>query len=1062
MTRRLVRPLVLASSALVLAPPRAPAAAWVRPAPPQAGTATTDEAATTDRWTWAWELGRRGTATAEQVEELLALGADADPELRWIALDTLERLADALSDDTHAEALLALLLERTRDPDVDVRWAAVGALAHYGLDRESRLEALATRAAADDPPVRRAAVAALGSTDPVLADRCRAHLLTWIESPDRALAEQAMRALARLGPLPGPAARALAGVVEHGSSARRRVAADALHAATFDDPAAVAALRRLGATSATREPALRALAGAPPQAPTPIESAERARATAQPPPASPVDRVDPGDRGDPTARAVAESVHDSTSSQPAAADGPSGPEPEGTPGERPSERALSSTEVRSRSAESAGTDRAPAESGVEASPARPAPPGTTPSGTASRGRGGLGSTPWIVLAGLVLAPYLWVLATYVARPAELWRAARWLDDWTVRRAGFAASRWSPSRWLGVEALAARPRSVDAWIAERAPRARHALASRPAARSRAVRVPTPAVIGGRFFEQPTTGDLRATLLGARSGLRLFGEGGSGKTTLAYRLAHAALADDPAELLLSARALPVVFETAESLPPDGSPAAWCARLRTELELALDERWTRRETERLARSGRLVVLLDGLSELDDATRRIATGLQAAWPRVVVLATARAPADFGPLFGTQVALVRIDGSDLARFLDRYLVARGDRHRLDDSAFFDGLGRLSRLADAGDVTPLIASLFVDAWLAGREDGEPLPRTLGELLDARLLRAVRCHGVRTLAVTAADATAAARCVLGTVLRPGSAPREVVRRALHDLDPERVDARIDELIALGVLETAGRASLRFTLDPLAEHLAAREAVGAVTDLAGWRRLLHAADRRPNAPQAVAGWFGALRDEARVRAERGDRAAAAALPELEQRLAAARTGTTRELVRSRVLPHRSPLADGPVLASLGPESPLPELLRALRSADPLVRARAADVVGARGPAGAAAVDALAGLVGTPCATGLGALARAAAASALARLGPSAAAALPELRRAAKDENELVRFEARRSIGALAAGASAPDQLVRPTADLDHARAAIGLDPPSGLGQVDRRADVARNEA
>ena len=41
---------------------------------------------------------------------------------------------------------------------------------------------------------------------------------------------------------------------------------------------------------------------------------------------------------------------------------------------------------------------------------------------------------------------------------------------------------------------------------------------------------------------------------------------------------------------------------------------------------------------------------------------------PEALAIGTARAPADFGPLFGAQVALVRIDGSGLARFFDRYL----------------------------------------------------------------------------------------------------------------------------------------------------------------------------------------------------------------------------------------------------------------------------------------------------------------------------------------------------------------------------------------------------------
>ena len=1063
------------------------------------------ETPTATRWREAWTVGRSGAAGLSEIEALLNLSADEDPELRWVATDALLRISEQLAQEPLRERIADRMLGLARDPASDVRWAAVRGLGQYGIDRDDRLEALCERAAADDAAVRRAALTGLGRTAPRLAQQAATRLIAWLDDDDAGIATEAMRALGQLGPLTDTVAQALARVIVHGSRVRRLAATDALAEATFAGPESVRFLADGLASDdlAVTRAATRALGGARGGAaiqaltdalaaddPTlfrltlenlqaVVARTELAGALSPTELATVRQRIAARAASEPTiaAELLERLVAPDPSPHDESASNPPEPQPAQQAARIPPKRLAGSSRARLSPAteqQPDPTSLAVPSAPLRATPAAPRRPRNVPDRARPLPRQRAtpsNSTPehessadsawsilWLLAAFLCALPYGLVLATYLTRPADLWILARRLDDWTVRRLGPAAIRFSPARWWAVEALAGRARAVDAWITERAPRARHAMASRPTVRARTVRVPTPIVLSGRLLEHPRIQDLRQALAASPNGLRLFGEGGSGKTTLAFRLALAALADDENERLFFERRLPIVFESSEALPHEALPEAWYTRFRAELETALDERLTANEVRRLARSGRLLIVLDGLSELDEATRRVATSVHTACPHVVAVGTARAPADFGPLFGAQVALVRIDGSDLARFLDRYLVASGVRHTLDDATFFDGLGQLSRLTDAGDVTPLVASLFVDAWLAARDDDAPMPRTLGELLDLRLTRAILRHASDARVVR--DAMAAASAVLGPHRRPGSIPTERLRGALRELESGSVESRIETLLEVGLLERAGRAGLRFALDPMAEHLAARAEIERLCGLDAWTRLIGDTDQLPNAPESVAGWLRALRDEAGARAEANDPAAIAALPELEERLQRARTGTTRELERSRFVPSRASAQLFPPARELGSASTLAELLRCLSGPDPLLRARAADLLAERGPEASAAVDALARSVGTHSATGLGALARAAAAAALGRMGPTAAAALPELQRAARDPNELVRVEASRAIAQLRASAS--DELVRPSANRDGARGPVRFDPPSGLGQVHGRANVTRNES
>jgi NACHT conflict system protein len=164
------------------------------------------------------------------------------------------------------------------------------------------------------------------------------------------------------------------------------------------------------------------------------------------------------------------------------------------------------------------------------------------------------------------------------------------------------------------------------------------------------------------------------------------------------------------------------------------------------------------------------------------------------------------------------------------------------------------------ELTALIAKSYADQMVAAKEGAEgDLPENIPELMIkyiSALARPPESPEIET--VISAAKTIAWRCVQ-TTFRPAATSRADLLTVLGGDKSKPLLSYLKD--KLRILQSVGAANelLRFSLDPLAEYLAALQLV----DQNGrhdsqWRQFLEKADRMDGAPHAIRGFLVAVRD------------------------------------------------------------------------------------------------------------------------------------------------------------------------------------------------------------
>jgi formylglycine-generating enzyme required for sulfatase activity len=459
-----------------------------------------------------------------------------------------------------------------------------------------------------------------------------------------------------------------------------------------------------------------------------------------------------------------------------------------------------------------------------------------------------------------------------------------------------------------------PSDLQHWVERHQARLAKAFLGLPSVQARQVHVPldvclTPAgamaTEGPRLLEPQ---DLEPLLTAAGSHvLLLSGDGGAGKTSLAFAIARWWLAGKPGGVVR----LPVLIETALA---EGETVADRVRswLRNQLAAAAEEELGAELIEALLAAKRLIPIVDHLSEQTAAARE---QFLAALPPGLVVVTSRSDDDgfkerpLSRIEPQQIAVERLQ----AFFLD-YLRRKGQGEALSDDDLMPAQAQLKRIVGDKPITVLLAQMFIDDVIANREEGL-LAGSVPELMLSYVRRldtpadpALRrraglvIHGA--LVQRALRVVALASHRQGKPGEPLLQPLEfsdaLARSALMAEEPdglglsrEQAEALLGYLIELRLLLQPGAAvgRLRFPLDPLADHLAAAEQFERLEeqalaeqeqDPAVWEAFLAALEPRPEAErERMRGFLLALRDGA---TEAQGKRALAMPPEVPDRLAA----------------------------------------------------------------------------------------------------------------------------------------------------------------------------------
>lgn len=504
------------------------------------------------------------------------------------------------------------------------------------------------------------------------------------------------------------------------------------------------------------------------------------------------------------------------------------------------------------------------------------------------------SYPEFVTVGGIYAFVFFVLSViYWIHPLALLYFDRWLRKIkNLPLPGPLAAFETAIRYLLlVRSFAYRPRVLDAWVDRRLPTVSEQFELRKTVQSRRIHIGLPAMVNGKMLADLSVSDLCHVFSNKRALIGIVGEGGSGKTSVACYISRAAMQDKPEERLNpECRMLPVLLEPMSLSESKSEGDQLIVQVTNALSLMLDDP-LENDTEligQLLKRKRILVILDGLSEMSESLRTSLKPNRANYLANAIVVTSRNAEELGDMRCTLVKTMRIEGTRLSSFMEAYFLKVGAKQQFADAEFFAACSRLSELVGESEITVLLAKMYADQVIGAKAKSlnlDALPETIPDLTIG-YIKALN-DKITDGQTPFREVRAVAQRIAWESVRVTFLPEPVRRSRVHKLFSEYddADAVVEYLIQrLGVLESEGvnQVLLRFGLDPLAEYMAASYLVDSYrNDGAKWRTFLEDIEPLDISVPERRGFFKALRDC--CQATQGDtRVPDFVVEELEQRL------------------------------------------------------------------------------------------------------------------------------------------------------------------------------------
>jgi HEAT repeat protein len=424
----------------------------------------------------------------------------------------------------------------------------------------------------------------------------------------------------------------------------------------------------------------------------------------------------------------------------------------------------------------------------------------------------------------------------------------------------------------------RDRVLDAWVSDRIEKAREEFDRRQTVEERKIHISMPVVLDGKTVTGLMAKDLGKTCSKQEFRLLIWGEGGAGKTHLACLIAKWAMAEQKEERLCSHRMLPVLIEEELEEPKDTSTnkSPLLDAVTRQLKNLRDEEKPIPEEllKKLLEKRRVLVVVDHLSEMSEATRKAIRLRDASFPVNALVVTSRLEDILGKeVTHTLLKPMRVDGKQLSIFMDDYLKAKGKRELFEDDQYFEYLRRLSQIVtDTRKITLLFAKLYADQMIAVAEGqlSDELPKNVPDLMLSyvnELNQNVREGKLEDATVQQNLKLIAWECMRQT-FKPETADRQEVLTRLAALVGEGEAAKetakqhlkyLEERLSLIRTVKPANQRLRVLLDPLAEYLAGLYLVEHYrNDVEAWRSFLAEAAEKPGTLEEIRGFLLALRE------------------------------------------------------------------------------------------------------------------------------------------------------------------------------------------------------------
>ncbi len=491
------------------------------------------------------------------------------------------------------------------------------------------------------------------------------------------------------------------------------------------------------------------------------------------------------------------------------------------------------------------------------------------------------NNPWVWLAVGYLVGYLGI---FIVRPIWLLK----LDEW-VKPATFTIPVVKlPVSLRYLLFLKYHPRVLDAWVQERIHKAKEQFEGRDTVKKHEIYVAEPILLNEQKVESQNFNAqaLKGTFDKSQVRVVIWGEGGSGKTSLACQIATWAMEARKSDRICQHQMLPIFIE--DEL--DGSLLETIGGLLKELTQE-GKPIPEELLKQLLRQQRILLIVDHLSEMGEETRKKIQPDNQDFPANALIVTSRLKNILGSeITPTFIEPFRISVGSLASFLNRYLEKKGKAELFDGLDYSEAYRRLEGMASVRQVetttpnkqglTILLVKLYAEQMIVAKEGTytDELPDNVPDLMLQYLneLNKSTSGELSNQKVHEIAQLVAWQCIQPT-FKPESADCKQVLTALEGLESDAETQAekaqqhfkyLESRLYLVRKKKPDLQTLRFTLDPLAEYLAGLHLVQQHgKDEDAWREILAQAEDKPGFPAEIKGFLLALRDCCEVKKRAG---------------------------------------------------------------------------------------------------------------------------------------------------------------------------------------------------
>ncbi len=410
-----------------------------------------------------------------------------------------------------------------------------------------------------------------------------------------------------------------------------------------------------------------------------------------------------------------------------------------------------------------------------------------------------------------------------------------------------------------------PRVLDAWVKANLGKARKEFDKKTTVKERSIYVPIPVILDGIDIAELTAKELQTKFSEQQECLLIWGEGGSGKTSLACQIARWAMSDDLEKRVCQHRMLPILVEQELDFKVAEGKQVFLELIRGLLKNLVDAQKPVSEEflEQLLIQQRLLVIVDHFSEMSPATREQIRPELPGFPVNALIVTSRMEESLAGVNKTVLQPMRVERDRLLYFIQAYITQRGKQDIFKDQELVDVRDRLLMIAGKRDVTVLLAKLFIEQIIAVKTGGnlDKFPKNIPDLILEYLNRIngnISGNHPENSKIHQDVKIIAWECLKQTY-RPTTALKEAVIKVLGGDDAEARFKYLENRLCIIQTVPPSYTEIRFVLDPLAEYLAAMSVVehcGNNEQL--WHEFFAQADIQQGTPEMIQGFLLAVLD------------------------------------------------------------------------------------------------------------------------------------------------------------------------------------------------------------